>query len=1227
MKKRSLLYIALFVIFALGYSAYSQENNISSLSDKKIDEKIMSQLQTDYKVPVIVMLEDTHNVFDRSSNSPQQDYSDFREYKKMVESQQNKILNKLNVQERNILSNTVSNDNFILKIKFSAINGFAGNVTKNGLNILESDSSVKKVYFDYEVKSLLSTSGPLINAPSTHSIVLGDANITGKYETVCVVDSGIDYTHDNLGQCSRTNNINDGTCSKVIGGYDFVNDDYDPFDDFGHGSFVSGIIISNHSSLRGIAPDAKIVAVKVLSSSGGGFSSDVAAAIDWCINNATKLNISAISISLGRINQDGTEFTSGTACDDNDIVVEAANQAASKGIFVFAASGNDGVTNGIGSPACGSKVIGVGGVNRDDNAVIFNRGPNLNLIAPAYRITSTFKGNSFFSASGTSAATPHAAAASVLLNQFIKLQNGTGLSPKQMVFMLNKTGKRIQDGSSQLNFSRIDVFRALLLLDVVKPNITLVAPTPSNNSSISDLSFIINLTSNEVLSSIFLEFNKSNETINATSIALNWMSNKTVDSFGTYQYRIYANDSAGNMRITQTFQISISNTAPIIRSFYPLELNASIGEPNNLTFNISYFDADGDRVVVRWFQDGMQKSTSNNFLFVGNYTSAGLYNITVIATDGNSAVPLSWNLTVNNTNIAPAIISVNITNSDLLNRTNGSLIGSWSFFDLDQDSITDNETKWYNNSKEVASLKNLTIVPPDKTTKGDNWTFSINVFDGIDWSGFFNSTVLNIRNSRASLALTGVTEDIKETEFAVINFTMSDLDNDPLNLAISNANFIKTIVNNITSSDGVATYFGRFTWQTGLNDSGQYFISINANDVLEGDDEHAVILVLDANDLDNDGNPDFNDSDDDNDGINDSEDTLIGNSSYINTSITNLVVEIDNSAQLSRKFNETSLVKIKDINKTIIEFSFNFSNSILDMRNLSIDIQANSTNGFTITNFKGIPIVGTKTLYVDNVNNLTTLCVKDEEITSIAQISSLCNGADEFGIKCPGTANNEKYNCIFGDEANKTFKISGLIHSGIQQQSFCGDGIVNNGESCSNCPADAGSCPTSSGSSTSGGGGGSGGGGSGGGGLVYVCNQDWQCDQWTDCVDGFQTRKCNFVKAAQHAQESACPAIGNAPVSTQKCEIPQQNALALETCNDGIKNQNEDNVDCGGVCKLCQAENNSISSASIQSKEMPATGFAVKDIAGGKISPYIIATLVAAIFAFGMGFMYYKRKQ
>ena len=97
---------------------------------------------------------------------------------------------------------------------------------------------------------------------------LHKAGITGKGKTVCIIDSCFDYTHPNLGGCTE-NNFLSGNCNRFIGGYDFGENDSNPIEkvDFTnneakHGTQVLGIIASNDTKYKGVAPGANVIMIK-----------------------------------------------------------------------------------------------------------------------------------------------------------------------------------------------------------------------------------------------------------------------------------------------------------------------------------------------------------------------------------------------------------------------------------------------------------------------------------------------------------------------------------------------------------------------------------------------------------------------------------------------------------------------------------------------------------------------------------------------------------------------------------------------------------------------------------------------------------------------------------------------------------------------------------------------------------------------------------------------------
>jgi len=1201
--------IFLVFVIAMAYSISAQSQANSEMQELFGDND---------EAGVIVVLKDDYDVLQKYGISNDKD--DFDAKKSMIKEQQGAVFADLTLKKKDKGLSAQNNEDyeFDLTNTYTTVNGFAGKLKKSGYQKLKNNPRVLKIYKPKNITLFLSDSAGIINATRTWSLVYNGTNVTGKHESVCVIDTGVDYTHPAWGECSNNSFLN-GTCSKVIGGYDFVNSDSNPIDDNGHGTHVAGIVASTNETYRGIAPDANIIAIKVLDSSGGGSGPDLIDGIDWCVNNASKFNISVITMSLGT-----TELFASHCDNDDTLLTSSIANAIIKNISVIAATGNrksptDSTpsTTGIASPACITNTTAVGGTTKSD-AIDFNRNNITDLLAPGVNITSTKKGGGFESLSGTSMATPHVAGAFALLRQYRRLEQNKVLTPAQIQDALNDTGKQIDDTSgSGFFFSRINIFKALLSLDTTAPELSLVAPTPANNTALSSTSFIINLTSSEVLSAVILEFNSSNETINATPILLNWMINKSVSSFGVFKYRIYGSDSAGNTQITPTFTVTINNTAPNITSFFPIELDKSINEPDNFTFNITVNDREGDAITTSWYQNGTLKSTLSNFTFSGNFSAVGFYNITVIVSDGSLQSSLSWNLTVDNTNVAPLVTSANLTNTDFLNRTNGTLQAFWSFSDFDNDSITANETLWYINNTPITNYTNQTFIHAINTTKLENWTFSVRVFDGFNWSDFMNSSKITILNGKPTINISTTSIELSETQKVNISLNANDLDNDILDYSINDSRF---------SREG-----NSFVWNTNLSDAGFYKVNVTANDSFDVDSLVINITINGARDLDNDGNPDFSDTDDDNDGISDENDFLVGNLSSINTTLS-LSIAINGTSNLSKLFNGTFTINITNGTDTIMEFNFTFNSSnILDFGNLTIN---KTTNGSSAVSIRGnINLLGfKKTIFLEKINTTAkSVCIKDAD-AGFESISSACDSANETLVVCDNTTSGQ-YACF---DTGSRYKITGLSHSAVKEQcrdadgDGYGEGCALGTDNCDNNPSqhtNDGCNPPSSSSSSGGGSSGGGGGGGSGGGLTFVCNMDWKCGEWNNCVNELQARQCDFVKVPQHVQETECPSSSSPPAITQKCEMPKQLALAAETCSDNIKNQNEQEVDCGGVCNPCKEKNLTIAASAGKEKETnQLTGFSIKDFAG-EGSIFIAAGLIAVITTVFVAFKFYRLKQ
>jgi len=391
------------------------------------------------------------------------------------------------------------------KLKYEDDNEIYINVTLDEVKILEKKRNVERVEVEGVRGLFLQDSKRIVNATRAWSLMVSEENITGKGESVCVIDSGIDYRHVEFGSCTNETFLA-GNCSSVVGGYDFVNNDENPMDDNGHGTHVSGIV-------KGIAPGANIVSIKACSSGGSCEDSAISAGINWCIGNATKYNISVISMSLG-----GGLYSS--YCN-SDPLADEIEDAVSNNISVVIASGNSGNVNKISAPSCVSGAIAVSATNKDDSIASYSdRNQLVNLVAPGTGINSTIIGD-YGLKTGTSMATPHVAGAIAILNQFLSLNGNVGeeKTPGELEDILRDTGRFVEDigVGAVSNYSRIDIYSALISLDSLKPEISLISPENNSLSSQLKQEFSCNATDLSLENVNFYLWDSNNSVINLSS--------------------------------------------------------------------------------------------------------------------------------------------------------------------------------------------------------------------------------------------------------------------------------------------------------------------------------------------------------------------------------------------------------------------------------------------------------------------------------------------------------------------------------------------------------------------------------------------------------------------------------------------------------------------------------------------------------------------------------------
>ena len=250
-----------------------------------------------------------------------------------------------------------------------------------------------------------------------------------------IIDSGVNYTHPDL----------DGV---YAGGYDFVQDDNDPMDVYGHGTHVAGTACAeeNGFGVVGVAPGCALYALRVLNNSGVGSWGRTIAAMDWAVAN----DLQVVNLSLGSSKNPGTAVK--TAFDN----VEAA------GVVIVAAAGNSGNTAGKGSniiyPAKYASVIAVGATDSTDTRASFSStGSELEIMAPGVSVLSTWNDSTSSSnpqpicvggvcyykyGSGTSMASPHVAGvAALVIAKGITDENGNNRINDEVRQIMNSTAR------------------------------------------------------------------------------------------------------------------------------------------------------------------------------------------------------------------------------------------------------------------------------------------------------------------------------------------------------------------------------------------------------------------------------------------------------------------------------------------------------------------------------------------------------------------------------------------------------------------------------------------------------------------------------------------------------------------------------------------------------------------------------------------------------------------
>jgi hypothetical protein len=312
-----------------------------------------------------------------------------------------------------------------------------------------------------------------IDAPEAWAITTGSPDVT-----VGVIDTGVDYSHpdlaaniwinsgENCAGCRNDRIDNDGNgFVDDWHGWDFINNDNDPYDDHGHGTHVAGTIGAIGDNGRGVAGvnwNVELMPLKFIGANGSGDASDAVRAV---------LYASAMGAQVTNNSWGGDGYSQALA--------DAIADADAHGSLFVAAAGNS-FTNTDVSPNYPSgydlpNVIAVAATDQNDARAWFsNYGRrSVDLGAPGTNILSTQPGASYQFLDGTSMAAPHVAGAAALVRAASPSASDVGV--KALLF-------RTVDANTSLagkttTGGRLNVGRAVACAGA--PQLWLDAPAPA----------------------------------------------------------------------------------------------------------------------------------------------------------------------------------------------------------------------------------------------------------------------------------------------------------------------------------------------------------------------------------------------------------------------------------------------------------------------------------------------------------------------------------------------------------------------------------------------------------------------------------------------------------------------------------------------------------------------------------------------------------------------------
>lgn len=236
-----------------------------------------------------------------------------------------------------------------IKEEYPFIDAFAAIIPPAGVKPLETINEIEFMWLNSPVTAHLKDLTAVMGPGIAHR-----QRLTGKNINIALLDTGT-YPHPDL-----IRPVNRILCFK-----DLVNDCEFAYDDNGHGTFTAGIIAGNGCMSKGeyigMAPEARLISLKVLNSAGSGWVSTVLSSMQWIYDNREKYSIGLVCLPLGSV---------GCPSHQIDPLSRAAEALWDSGIVVCTSAGNNGPETGwISSPGINTRIITVGALQHISKSI------------------------------------------------------------------------------------------------------------------------------------------------------------------------------------------------------------------------------------------------------------------------------------------------------------------------------------------------------------------------------------------------------------------------------------------------------------------------------------------------------------------------------------------------------------------------------------------------------------------------------------------------------------------------------------------------------------------------------------------------------------------------------------------------------------------------------------------------------------------------------------------